>query len=46
MEKESQHADSQQETNEPTKLKKPWPMRWVIFFTVIYLAIYTYWRFK
>jgi len=46
MEKESQTADSQQETTEAKKPKKPWPMRWVILFTIIYLAIYTFWRFK
>jgi hypothetical protein len=46
MDKEPQAADSQQETSPVKKPKKPWPMRWVILCTVLYLAIYTYWRLK
>jgi len=37
---------NKQQPQPPRPGKKPWSMKWIALFIVVYLIVYTYWRFK
>jgi len=41
-----QPTDQQGEIKRPQLRRKGWPLRWIVLFILVYIAVYTYWRLK